>query len=49
MFKIKLYEHKLLKIIIGTNAEALSKMIVELGLSTNLHHISYLGRELKKA
>ncbi|MFX1257096.1 MAG: dihydropteroate synthase-like protein [Promethearchaeota archaeon] len=42
-------EHKLLKTLIGTNAEALSKKIIELNLSNNLQHINYLGRELNKA
>ncbi|MFX0073252.1 MAG: dihydropteroate synthase-like protein [Candidatus Hermodarchaeota archaeon] len=39
----------LLKILIGNNAEALSKKVLELDLTTNLQHINYLGRELKKA
>lgn len=42
-------EHNVLKTLIGTSAEALSKKIIELELTTNLHHISYIGRELKKA
>ncbi|NHJ20638.1 MAG: dihydropteroate synthase-like protein [Candidatus Lokiarchaeota archaeon] len=39
----------LLKTLIGSNAEALSKKVLELKLTTNLQHINYLGRELKKA
>ena len=42
-------EHNILKTLIGTSAEALSKKIIELELTANLHHISYIGRELKKA
>jgi dihydropteroate synthase-like protein len=42
-------EHKILKTLIGISAEALSKKIIELELTTNLHHISYISRELKKA
>jgi dihydropteroate synthase-like protein len=33
----------------GQKAEFLSKKIIELKLTTNLTHINYLGRELKKA
>ena len=39
----------LLKTLIGNNAEALSKKVLELNLTTNLQHINYLGRELNKA
>jgi len=39
----------LLKTLVGTNAEALSKKVLELNLTTNLQHISYVGRELAKA
>ncbi len=39
----------LLKTLVGNNAEALSKKILELNLSSNLQHINYLGRELNKA
>jgi len=42
-------DHKLLETLIGTSAEALSKKIIELDLTTNLYHINYVGRELKKA
>jgi len=42
-------EHKLLKTLIGTNAEALSKKIIKENLTKNLSHINYIGRELKKA
>ncbi|MFX0049598.1 MAG: DUF4346 domain-containing protein [Candidatus Hermodarchaeota archaeon] len=33
----------------GNNAEALSKKVLELNLTTNLDHMNYLGRELAKA
>jgi len=39
----------LLKTLIGSNAEALSKKILELNLTNNLSHINYIGRELSKA
>jgi len=39
----------LLKTLIGNNAEALSKKILELNLTTNLEHANYIGRELAKA
>jgi dihydropteroate synthase-like protein len=39
----------LLKTLIGNNAEALSKKVIELNLTTNLQHINYIGRELAKA
>jgi len=39
----------LLKTLIGNNAEALSKKVLELNLTTNLQHINYVGRELVKA
>jgi dihydropteroate synthase-like protein len=42
-------EHQLVQTIVGSNAEALSKKIIELGLTDNLSHINYIGRELKKA
>ncbi|MFX1410873.1 MAG: dihydropteroate synthase-like protein [Promethearchaeota archaeon] len=42
-------EHKLSKTLIGTNAEALSKRIMEENLTNDLSHMNYLGRELKKA
>jgi len=38
-----------LKTLIGNNAEALSKKVLELNLTTNLQHINYVGRELAKA
>lgn len=41
--------HELLCSLIGTNAEALSKKIIELELTNDLKHINYLGRELSKA
>jgi len=42
-------EDILLKTLIGNNAEALSKKVLELNLTTNLQHINYVGRELTKA
>ena len=42
-------DHKLLHTIIGRNAEAISKKLIDLKLSENYYHINYLGRELKKA
>jgi dihydropteroate synthase-like protein len=42
-------EHKLLKTLIGKNAEGLCKTIIELKLTDNLFHINYIGRELSKA
>jgi dihydropteroate synthase-like protein len=42
-------DHELLKTLIGNNAEVIGKKIIELNLTTNLHHINYLGRELNKA
>ncbi|MBD3196478.1 MAG: dihydropteroate synthase-like protein [Candidatus Lokiarchaeota archaeon] len=37
------------KTVIGSEAEAISKKIMELNLTNNIYHINYLGRELKKA
>jgi dihydropteroate synthase-like protein len=42
-------DHKLLNTLIGMNAEALSKKIIEMDLTINLQHINYIGRELSKA
>ena len=39
----------LLKTLIGNNAEALSKKVLELKITNNLTHINYIGRELAKA
>ena len=39
----------LIQFIIGNNAEAISKKIIELELTDNIQHINYLGRELYKA
>jgi dihydropteroate synthase-like protein len=39
----------LLNFIVGNNAEALSKKIMEIKITDNLQHINYLGRELSKA
>ena len=41
--------HKLLTTLIGTNAEALSKKVIEMNLTSNFQHVNYLGRELSKA
>ena len=41
--------HKILKMIVGINAEAISKKIISLNLINDLSHINYLGRELYKA
>ncbi len=41
--------HELIDTIVGTNAEALGKKIIELKLTQNLQHINYIGRELAKA
>ncbi|KKN55376.1 hypothetical protein LCGC14_0583130, partial [marine sediment metagenome] len=41
--------HELIGTIVGTNAEALGKKIIELKLTQNLQHINYIGRELTKA
>ncbi|MBD3256514.1 MAG: dihydropteroate synthase-like protein [Candidatus Lokiarchaeota archaeon] len=37
------------KTLIGNNAEAISKRILNLNLTNNAYHINYLGRELSKA
>jgi len=42
-------DHKLLNTLIGRNAEAISKKLIDMKLSENFYHINYLGRELKKA
>ena len=42
-------ENKLLKTLIGSNAEALCKKFIGLGLTQNLEHLNYLGRELERA
>ena len=41
--------HNLIQTFIGNNAEALSKKIISQGLTKNLDHLNYLGRELNKA
>jgi len=54
-YKSKIYvlhlsnEHDLLNTLIGTSAEAISKKIIDLNLTSNLQHINYIGRELSKA
>jgi hypothetical protein len=40
---------ELVNLIIGNNAETLSKKIIELGLTYDKYHLNYLGRELSKA
>jgi dihydropteroate synthase-like protein len=42
-------EDQLLQTFIGDNAEALSKEIIKKNLTSDISHINYLGRELKKA
>jgi dihydropteroate synthase-like protein len=42
-------EDEVEEILIGTDAEAISKKIIELGLTDNPSHLNYMGRELKKA
>ena len=42
-------ENLLLKTLIGNNAEALCKKFIQLGLTQNLEHLNYLGRELERA
>jgi dihydropteroate synthase-like protein len=42
-------DDKLLQTFIGENAEALSKKIIQNGLTKDMYHLNYLGRELKKA
>ncbi|TFG18423.1 MAG: dihydropteroate synthase-like protein [Promethearchaeota archaeon] len=42
-------ENVLLKTLIGTNAEALCKKFIQLGLTKNNEHLNYLGRELERA
>jgi dihydropteroate synthase-like protein len=42
-------ENVLLKTLIGNNAEALCKKFIQLGLTQNLEHLNYLGRELERA
>ena len=39
----------LLKTLIGNTAEALSKKVLQLGLTKNIEHLNYLGRELERA
>lgn len=41
--------HKLLNTMVGTNAETISKKIVELNITDHVQHVNYLGRELSKA
>ena len=42
-------EHELLNTLIGTNAEALSKKVIEMNITNDLQHVNYIGRELSKA
>jgi dihydropteroate synthase-like protein len=42
-------DHKLINILIGNNAESISKKIISLDLTANLEHLNYIGRELSKA
>jgi dihydropteroate synthase-like protein len=41
--------HELLKTLIGTSAEALSKKVISLNLTNHSQHLNYLGRELNRA
>jgi dihydropteroate synthase-like protein len=41
--------HTILNTMIGTDAESLSKKIIELNLTDHIQHVNYLGRELVKA
>lgn len=41
--------HNLLNTLIGNNAEAISKKLIEMSITNNLSHINYLGRELNRA
>ncbi|MFW9988178.1 MAG: dihydropteroate synthase-like protein [Candidatus Odinarchaeota archaeon] len=43
------YDDKLLQTLIGQNAEAISKKIIQNELTKDIYHLNYLGRELKKA
>ena len=40
---------ELLNLIIGKNAETISKKVIELKITNDIYHINYLGRELSKA
>ena len=42
-------ENILLKTLVGNNAEALCKKFIQYGLTDNIEHLNYLGRELQKA
>ncbi|MFX1569394.1 MAG: dihydropteroate synthase-like protein [Promethearchaeota archaeon] len=42
-------EDNLLQTFIGESAETLSKKIIQNGLTNDMYHLNYLGRELKKA
>ena len=42
-------ENLLLRTLVGTNAEALCKKFINLGLTKNIEHLNYLGRELERA
>jgi dihydropteroate synthase-like protein len=42
-------ENKLLETIVGDDAEAISKTVIKSALTADIYHITYLGRELKKA
>ena len=42
-------ENLLLKTLIGNTAEALCKKFIQLGLTQNIEHLNYLGRELERA
>jgi dihydropteroate synthase-like protein len=42
-------EDELLETIIGDNAEAINKTVINRDLTADIYHLTYLGRELKKA
>ena len=42
-------EDELLETFIGDDAEAISKTVINRDLTRDLYHLTYLGRELKKA
>ena len=43
------YNHTLLRVIEGTNARALYRLMIDNGWVTELSHAAYLGKELAKA
>lgn len=41
--------NKILKVIVSSDSESICKKIIDLRLTNDLSHVSYLGREIKKA